>query len=48
MEDPSKVKMREEAFQLQRIMNLYVEIRKREKNLKNSKWSCLIRTIENP
>lgn len=48
IEDSSKVEIREESFQLQRVMNIYVEIRKSEKKLRNSKWSSLIRTIEDP
>ena len=48
IENSCKVEMREESFQLQRIMNIYVEIRKSEKDLRNSKWSSLVRTIEDP
>lgn len=47
VEDSSKVEMREESFQLQRIVNIHVEIRKSEKNLRSSRWSSLIR-IEDP
>lgn len=46
MEDSGQVEIKGGAFQLQRIMSIYVKMRQSETHLQNSKYSILARTIK--